>query len=229
MVRHLGAVAVSWLMVMCIAEGRAGAQPLSRFYVGGAAGVFSVDADAVSGRSASGGVAAGVAVKPWLDLEADLVIPTAAFTRTYGSDSLSLSFAPAGAPQEEHERLGVWTRFDTMREVTASVSGAAIFHAPVAHRVDIGFIAGVTAARVRDRYEYTPVRIGTGVDPSHPSVRARVETHARFIGAPTIGVNLGLSLTPHLTLVPDLRYDYGSIGDELNNTLRSSIRVLWHF
>jgi len=29
--------------------------------------------------------------------------------------------------------------------------------------------------------------------------------------------------------VPDLRFDYGSIGDEINNALRSSVRVLWRF
>jgi hypothetical protein len=29
--------------------------------------------------------------------------------------------------------------------------------------------------------------------------------------------------------VPDVRYDYGSIGDEINNWLRPSVRLLWNF
>jgi hypothetical protein len=229
MMRNLGALAAGSLIVMCAAAGRAIAQPSSRFYLGAAVGIFSVDADAVSGRSATGGFTAGMAVKRWLDVEAELVLPTGTFTRTYGGDSLSLSFASPGSSREEIERLGVWTRYHTTREVTVSVSGIAIFQAPLSHRVDIGLVAGVTNARVRDRREYTPVRIGDGVDPNHSSVRARVETHTYSIGAPTIGANLAVRLTPRLTIVPDVRYDYGSIGDEINNALRSSIRVLWHF
>jgi hypothetical protein len=40
---------------------------------------------------------------------------------------------------------------------------------------------------------------------------------------------MSLALTPSLSLVPDVRIDYGSIGDEIENAIRPSIRVRWSF
>jgi hypothetical protein len=92
-----------------------------------------------------------------------------------------------------------------------------------------GLIVGVTNQRVRDRTDYTPVRVGPAVDPNHPYASPHAETSSGTEGALTIGANVAIAVTPHLFVVPDLRYDYGSIGDETNNALRSSIRVLWRF
>jgi len=36
-------------------------------------------------------------------------------------------------------------------------------------------------------------------------------------------------VSPHLWVAPDVRYDYGSIGDEINNALRTTVRVGWRF
>jgi hypothetical protein len=222
------AATVAFLMV-CAAVGTAHAQTPGRFYVGGSIGGFSVDADNVDGRSPAMGAMAGFRVKPWLDIEGEVVVPSRHFTRTYGGDTLSLSFAPPGSSLEELQRLGVFTRFHHERDVSASISGVAIFHGPVHPRVHIGFLAGVTNHRVTDRTDYTPVIIGEGVDPNHPEVRAHSEVQSRNLGGPTIGANVSFALTPHLRIVPDIRYDYGSIGDEINNALRSSVRVHWVF
>jgi hypothetical protein len=161
-------------------------------------------------------------------VEVDVAFPTSPFTRTYGGDALSLSFAPQGASREEIERFGIWLRYDKRREVTASISGVAIFHAS-SGTVKPGLIVGVTNQRVRDRTDYTPVRVGPAVDPNHPYASPHAETSSGTEGALTIGANVAIAVTPHLFVVPDLRYDYGSIGDETNNALRSSIRVLWRF
>ena len=64
--------------------------------------------------------------------------------------------------------------------------------------------------------------------PTRPC-RRPTETSTRNVGGLTVGVNLRVMITRHLGLVPDLRYDYGSIGDEKENTLRPSVRVLWRF
>jgi hypothetical protein len=109
------------------------------------------------------------------------------------------------------------------------ISGVAIFHAPIHRRVELGFIAGVTNHRVTDLRNYKPVRIGEGLDPDSPRVRASSEVHTRNLGGPTIGANVSIALTSHLRIVPDVRYDYGSIGDETNNALRTSVRVHWRF
>jgi hypothetical protein len=168
------------------ASGQAVAQSNGRFYVGAGVGTFRVSADAVGGLSAAQSVVAGIGVTPWLDLEVDLALPTRSFSRTYGGDALSLSFAPAGASREEIERFGIWLRYDNRREVIASVSSVAIFHAS-SGRVRPGLVVGVTNQRVRDRTDYTPVRLGPAVDLTNPHASPRVETSSHTKGALTIG------------------------------------------
>ena len=92
-----------------------------------------------------------------------------------------------------------------------------------------GVIVGVTNQRAHDRTVFTPVSIPDGVDPQHPAVIARTESSSRNIGGPVFGVNLAIAITPRLSIVPDVRYDYGSIGDEINNALRTSVRMQWRF
>ncbi len=87
----------------------------------------------------------------------------------------------------------------------------------------------MTNHRVRDRTVYTPVSIPEGIDAQHPSVVGSIETHSRNIGGPTFGANLAIALTRQLSIVPDARYDYGSIGDEINNSFRTSVRMQWRF
>ena len=214
--------------LLCCAAAAVEAQPAGRLYAGAAIGAFRVSADEVDGSSAAGSILGGFAAAPWLDVEVDVAFPTSPFTRTYGGDALSLSLASQGASREEIERFGIWLRYDKRREVTASISTVAIFHASRG-TVTPGFIVGVTNQRVRDRTDYLPVRVGPAVDPAHPYASPRAETSSRTEGAVTLGANVAIAVTRHLFVVPDLRFDYGSIGDEINNALRSSVRVLWRF
>jgi hypothetical protein len=206
---------------------QADAQPRSRFYAGGSAGGFSVSADEVSGSSGAGGIFGGVAVSRYADVEVDAVWPSSAFTRSYSG--ISVSFAAPGSPREEIERLGVTTQFDKRREVQSNISGAVVLHPPIRSRLTPGVIIGVTNQRVRERTVYTPLVIPPGVDPQHPAVVGRVEETTRNLGALTFGANLAIAVTPHFFVVPDVRYDFGSIGDEINNALRTSIRAQWRF
>ena len=227
MLRRLGIIAASAAM-LCGTALSVEAQPSTRVYAGAAIGAFWVGADEVDGTSAAGSILGGIAATPWLDVEVDVAFPFSPFTRTYGGDALSLSFAPQGASREEIERFGIWLRYDKRREVAASISTVAIFHASRG-TVKPGLIVGVTTQRVHNRTDYTPVRVGPAVDPNHPFAGPHTETGSGTEGALTIGANVAIAMTPHLFVVPDLRFDYGSIGDEINNALRSSIRVLWRF
>lgn len=205
----------------------AGAQSGLRPYAGGSVGSFSVSADAVEGSSVAGGFFAGVALAKYADVEFEVVVPASTFTRTY--TGTSVSFAPPGASPAERERLSVITRFDQEREVSAGLSVVVVIHPPAGQRITPGLIVGVTSQRAHDRTAYTPIAIPAGVDPQHPAVVARTESSARNIGGPTIGAQLAIAITPHLSVVPDVRYDYGSIGDEINNTLRATARIQWRF
>ena len=218
----LSAMALTWA---CAAS--AHAQSSLRPYVGGTLGSFSVDADEVDGRSPAPGFVVGMTVSRFVDVEFDAMFPSDTFART--TTAMSTSFAERGASREEIERLGVTTRYDRQREVTANYSFVAVIHPAATARVVPGLVAGVTIQRAHNSIRYTPISIPAGVDPNHPLVLDGEERHTRNISAPTIGGQVAIRVTPHFHVVPDLRYDYGSIGDEINNTLRASVRGIWRF
>ena len=203
------------------------AQTRPPLFVSGSVGTFSVRADNVDGQSAAVGVAGGIAVSRVVDVAIEWVRPTSAFTRS--GTGLSVTFAPVGSSREEIERLGVVSRFDHRREVTANFSALVIVHPRFDNRVTPGLIVGISSQRAREHFDVTPVSIPAGVDPQHPSVVARHETTTRNLGALVIGGNLAIAVTPRMFIVPEVRYDYGSIGDEINNVLRSSVGVMWRF
>ena len=147
-----------------------------------------------------------------------MVLPADTFTRSYTGPSVS--FAGPGASYDEIVRRSVVTRFDKSQEVSATLSVVVVIRPAPGKRLTPGLILGVTNHRVRDRTVYTPVAIPKGIDPRHPSVVGSTETHSRNIGGPTFGANLAIALTRQLSIVPDVRYDYGSIGD--GSTTRSA-------
>jgi hypothetical protein len=78
--RTVAVIAILSTIFAAALAGRAAAQTDARFYAGAAAGTFTVSADDVDGTSMAGGFVGGIAVEPWLDVEVELVVPTAAFT-----------------------------------------------------------------------------------------------------------------------------------------------------
>jgi hypothetical protein len=196
-------------------------------YAGGSIGAFSVSADEVDGRSAAAGLVVGLSVWRYADVEVEVLRPTSAFTRSY--TGISHSFAPRGSTREEIERLGVVARFDRKREVTSNISAVIIFRPPLTERIRPGVLIGVANQHAKVEGAFTPISIPEGVDPLHPSNAATVERSTRNFGGLTIGANLAISISRHLDVVPDLRYDYGSIGDEINNAFRTSVKVVWRF
>lgn len=201
------------------------AQSRPPIFVAGTASTFSVNADEVDGQSFAGGLAGGVAISRVVDVEVEWILPARSFTRS--TTAIGVSFATPGSSREEIERLGVLMRFDRRRDVSANVSAVVIVHPPFDRRVVPGFIVGVSNQRARVRFATTPLTIPPGVDPQHPSVVAHEETSTRNFGALTVGGNLAIAITPHIFVVPEVRYDYGSIGDEINTVLRSGVRVMW--
>ena len=207
----------------------AAAQSTSRLYAGATLGSITVSADDVDGTSASAGAMVGIVVLPWLDVEAEFSKPSDPFTRSYGGDVLSIAFGTPGASREELERAGIWLRYDKRRDINLTFSTVAIFRSPVRGRIVPGLIIGMTNHNVQHRTDYTPVRVGPEVDPSDMYARPHAEAGTRNVGALTVGANVAVMITSRLGIVPDLRYDYGSIGDVKENSLRPSVRVLWRF
>lgn len=203
------------------------AQARFRPYAGGSIGSFSVTADQVDDRSLAGGLFGGVSLAKHVDLDVEFVLPADTFTRSYTAPGVS--FAGPEASYDEILRRAVITRYDRSREVTATLSVVVVLRPALGNRLTPGLIVGVTNHRVRDRTVFTPVSIPEGINPQHPSVVGSIETHSRNIGGPTFGANLAIAVTRQLSIIPDVRYDYGSIGDEINNSFRTSVRMQWRF
>jgi hypothetical protein len=223
---HLGRAAAVLLAVLGSGS-LAQAQPAFRPYVGVSVGSFSVNADEVEGRSAAAGVLVGTALSRFVDFEFEAQFPTDAFTRS--TTGVLVSFAPPGSSREEIERQGAVIRIDRARDVMTSLSAVVVIHPAGDARIKPGLIAGVSNQHVRDRRVYTPVSIPPGVDPMNPAVVQRGESATRNLGGPTIGGNVSIAVNRHLHIVPDFRFDYGSIGDEINDAWRASVRTLWRF
>jgi hypothetical protein len=220
-------LSASLVVLAALTSVPAQAQTGPRAYIAGGIGTFAVSADHVDGRSFATSIAGGLAVARHIEIEVEWVLPTQTVTESYTAPSVS--FAPPGASQAERDRLSVVTRFDKSRDVASAISAVVIFRPALGRRVTPGVIVGLSTQWIEDRTSYTPVSIPDGVDPGHPAVVAREEILRRNIGGPTFGGEVAFALSDRLFVVPDVRYDYHSLGDEINNTLRASVRVQWRF
>jgi hypothetical protein len=203
-------------------------------YLGASIGGAGIDADIATGWAPAGGLLVGTRLTRRWDVEGDVVFPGRESTRTYGggaNDSPSLLVVPEGTPPAERDRYGIWMRHHNSRTVHAAMSGVVIFRLslPEAPRLTLGLIGGLSAQRVTDRRDRTVTRVGPGVPANHHWIRDDSEVWPRTIGGPIIGAQLAVALTRHLSVVPDLRYHYGSLGDEINNLLQPSVRIAWRF
>jgi len=204
------------------------AQQVGRFYAGVNLGAHHESADRVTGTTSAAGVTAGFRLTRAIGVEVDFSRPHSELSIEY--TGTSVSFAGPGASREEIERLAVVTRFINSRQVLSTVSAGVAYYIPASGRWSPRLFLGVTNHRARERTELIHLSIPEGIDPER--VRRTMPEQAPFIrnlGGLTIGGSVGFAVTRHLSIAPDLRYDYGSIGDEINNVLRTSVRVLWSF
>jgi hypothetical protein len=173
-------------------------------------------------------VAAGLRLTSRWDAGVEVVRSDGRLFRHYTGKSPS--FAEPGSTSEEYERLAVTSEYSDERRVLHTISGGVVFHGRARGRWTPLFYAGITNHHVVDVSRVVPIQFPEGVDPDK---LARVvppeERRVRNLGALTGGVGMSLAVTSHLAFVPDLRIDYGSIGDEIENAIRPSLRVIWSF
>jgi hypothetical protein len=195
-----------------------------RIYAGALVGTYDTNADHVSGTLASVGVAVGVRVLPWLDIEVDLLKPNGHVIRDY--TGRSVSFTGPGPPE-----TFVLTHFVNERRPDIVISAGVAFHPRVAwRRVTPRVFVGVSNHRVRDRTVLEHLYLPPGVTLEQVNRAMPPEDwRTRNLGGPTIGGSVDFAITKRISVAPDIRYDYGSIGDEINNMLRGSLRIFWHF
>ena len=204
------------------------AQMARRGHVAGIFGAYHVDSDHVDGTSPSFGLAAGIRLSSRWDAEVEVVGSSGRLFRQYTGKSPS--FAPPGSSFEEFERLAATSEYSYDRRVLSTVSGGFVFRARPRGRWTPLFYAGITNHHVIDVSRVVPIAFPEGVDPDKLArVVPQEGRMVRNLGALTGGVGMSLALTPRLSFVPDVRIDYGSIGDEIENAIRPSIRVMWSY
>lgn len=204
------------------------AQTVGRGHAAVILGAYHVDSDHVEGTSSSLGVAGGVRLSSRWGAEVEVVRSGGRFFREYTGKSPS--FAAPGSSFAEFERLAVTTRYSYERKVLHTISGGVVFHGRSRGRWAPVFYAGVTNHHVINVSRRVPIQFPEGVDPRELArIVPEEERHVRNLGALTGGIGVNVALTPHLSMVPDLRIDYGSIGDEIENAIRPSLRLAWSF
>lgn len=222
--RTVGRLAV---VLIVLSPALARAQPVaeSRLFAGVVGGVSATSADHAAGPTGSGGVTAGVRVLPWLDVEVDVLGGAGALTREYTGPSVS--FAGPDARAEDF----VITRFVNERRTRASIAvGVSLHPRRSPGRLMPRLFAGFANHWVRDRTMLEHVALPQGVTLEQVNRALPPEGwRTRSLGGPSVGASVAIALSPRLSIVPDVRYDYGSLGDEINNVLRTSARVLWRF
>jgi hypothetical protein len=121
---------------------------------------------------------------------------------------------------EASRPTGVFSRttdlFRREREVTSSISVGAVFRPRLHPRIAPRIFLGVTNHHVIERTT------------AFTTIPAE-QQFTRNLGGPSIGGGAAIALTRRLALAPEVRYDYGSIGDEINNVWQTSIRILYGF
>ena len=205
----------------------ASSQPFRDVSVAASVGALTMDADFVDGSQNLFGIAAIVPLRPFLDLEAE-VGRSRRFTREY--DGHSVSFAPPGSSREEIERLSVLSRFTHRRESRWLGSIGVAFHSRRASRVQPRLFVGLTGHHVVDTSEERTLRLPPGVSQEQVDRTMPGNTPwPRNVGGLTVGGSIRLAMSSRVWIAPDVRYDYGSIGDEINNALRTTVRLGWRF
>ena len=207
------------------------AQPARRgILVGPVVESYIVSADDVEGAMPGAGVGIAIPVNALLDFEAELVRPIGVVRREYSG--YGYSFAPQGSTSlEEFERYGVFLRYTNERRIDSVLSFGATFHPRVSSsRFQPRLFAGVTTHFASERHLLEPLHWSPLLTAEQRrQIRTEDNRSRRALGSLTLGVSLAYAMTSHLVVMPDLRYDYGSIGDEINNTGRLGVRVLYRF
>ena len=205
-------------------------QTASRFHVGATFGTQRISADEVdAGGTSSVGALFGFWLTPGFGIEVEATGGLGEASRVYSGPFVS--FAGPEATREEIERLAVTMQSDTRWQPAFGWSVLAMWRSTGPQRVGVAAFAGVTATNYETRRTLTVLNIPAGVDRTEADLhRMMPDEHAsRTRGGLTGGLIVPIRLTHRLSVAPELRFTYGSIGDEKYNTIRGGARLMWGF
>ena len=219
---------IAALLLCCLVSVPARAQPDGRGHMAAVLGTLAVDADQVEGSRPLAGAAVGLRLRPWVDLEVEVGFAPGTLTREFTGPLIA--FGPPSASFEEFESRAVIARTIQSRETRALFSIGVAFHAATTRRIRPRAFVGLTGHRVRDSRRIEVVTLPPGVTQADVDRALPLQSPwTRNVGGVTIGGGLAIALSDRLSVIPDVRYDYGSFADEINTALRPTVRLAWQF
>jgi hypothetical protein len=204
------------------------AQPPTRWYAAATASADRVSADAVKGGGVSAvGALFGVRLTPAFSIEVEANQGLGELSRAYVGKAVS--FAPVGASQEEIERLAITMQTRNTWKPGFGWSVLAMWQTTDSARAGFGVFGGFTVTRYDERTTQTVLNIPAGVNVTEPDVHRIIpdEQRARTRGGLTGGVLIPIRVARQVTVAPEVRYTYGSFGDETYTTVRGGVRLMW--
>lgn len=219
-------LAAALLLVTCTAP--ALAQSPSRLYAGATLRSNFVSAEEIDASSVGAvGGTIGVKLTPGLSVQFDLDQGFGELMRRY--EGIGITFAGPGATREEIERLGVYQRFERYWKPQVGWSALIVWRDAQPRRVTAAVFGGVSSIRFHERYLITSLRIPPGVDPNHRSIQPSEQKVTNIRGGLVGGVIVPIAVANRISVAPEIRYTYGSIGDERYTVFASGVRLLWMF
>jgi opacity protein-like surface antigen len=217
-----------WLAAAILAAAPIGAaaQSAPGLSLGVSLGTHVEKADRLTGDAPAVAVVGGIRLSPNWGVEMEVARPTRGFVRQRVCRCVSFA-----STREDFDRLAITEQIRDERDVVSSISVGAVYEPRVSSRWSPRVFMGITNHRVRETESHTVLEIPPGVDPSRVAATRPSSpiTSTRNLGGLAFGAGAAYRLTPHLSLGGDVRYDYGSIGDEINNVWRPSVRSTWSF
>jgi hypothetical protein len=216
-------------ILLAVGSGAAYAQPAGRFYAGTAVAAQQISADDVDGGTSSVGAVFGFRLTPAFSIEFEANGGLGEASRVHSGTFIS--FAGPGASREEIERFGVTMQSDTRWNPGFGWSVLAMWRSTGPERIGVALFAGVTTTTYDERRTLTVLNIPSGVDKTEAELHRMMpdEHGSRVRSGLSGGVLIPIRLTRQVSVAPEFRYSYGSIGDEKYNTLRGGARLMWGF
>jgi hypothetical protein len=208
----------------------ASGQPASRWYVGGSASALRVSAEEVNaGGTAAVGASIGLRLTPVFSVEFEANQGIGELSRVYSGKFVS--FAGPTASREEIERLAVTLQSDSRWRPRFGWSVLAMWRSTNPGRAGVALVAGVTSTLYDTRTTLDVLDIPAGVDRTEAELhRMMPDSHgSRTRGGLTGGLLIPIAVTRHLNVAPEVRFTYGSFGDEIYTVLRTGARLTWNF
>ena len=183
-----------------------------------------------TGNTAAAGIAATLRISRMYAIEAEMTQGSRRVDRSYEGWFVSYATNPA-ATREDVERLAPTARRSLGYGPGAGTSVALAAGGDISRTVRVSARAGVAARRYAQTSTYRILSIPDGVDAERVARDHESSSSERWRSGLLFGVDSAIALTPHLRLVPEVRFVYGGpaqVGDKYREC-GLGLRALWQF